>query len=468
MKPHDFVIIGGGAGGLIVASVAGQLGLDVVLIEKQANLGGDCLHTGCVPSKALIHVAKTIQSARESSQFGLTFDENSIDFEAVMVHVKDTIAHIQHHDDPERFRSYGCDIVFGKAEFIDAHRVQVGETVYEAKKFVIATGSEPFIPDVPGLQDVDYLTNHNLFDLKTLPQRLVILGAGPIGIEMAQAFSRIGSEVTVLARGPEILSKEDPELAGRLREKMLSEGVDIRCNTALLSAEQQGELLTLKIEGETLEADALLVASGQTPSVYSLGLDKAGVVFDRHGINVDGRMRSSQKHIYACGDVAGPWHFTHMAEHQAGVVIANALFKVPKKVDYRAVPRVTYSDPEMASVGLTELEAKQQGVDYKILSFDLKEIDRAITDDTMEGKLKLVVKGKRLLGASVLAPHGGELIHELALAIQSKLPLSAISNTIHAYPTLAQVHRRAVNSAYTTTLFSSRTKSLVRFLNRWF
>lgn len=467
MSKRDLVILGGGAGGLVVASVAAQLGRSVTLIEKADRLGGDCLHYGCVPSKTLIRSAQVAALMRRGAEFGLEPCDFPVDLARVNAHVKSVVDHIQHHDDPERFRGYGCEVLLGEAaQFVSPHEIRVGERVIHGRRFVIATGTHPFVPDIPGLHEAPYSTNEDLFSLQDLPPRLAVLGGGAIGVELGQALVRLGSEVTLLQRGPQILPREDPELVVRLAESLHTEGMRIHTNTTVDAIHTDVEGSHLHCSGGLrLTVDHILIATGRQPNIEELGLDAAGVAHTRRGIVVDRRQRTSQKHIYACGDVCGPYAFTHMAEHQAGVVISNAVFRFPKKTNYRVVPWVTYSDPELARVGLTEVEAREQGIDPEVLRFEFRDVDRAITANETTGLYKLVTHRGRILGASILGPHAGELLHEIVLAMQTGVKIGAISATIHAYPTLAQVHRRVVNTAYAAKLFSPLTRRLVKWIH---
>ncbi|MCC5857580.1 MAG: mercuric reductase [Ectothiorhodospiraceae bacterium] len=469
-RRHDLVIIGGGVGGLVTASVAGQLGLDVVLIEREPNLGGDCLHYGCVPSKTLIRSAEVARLARDAERFGISVSTVSVDLEKVMDRVRGVIARIQPHDDPERFRGYGVDVRFGTARFLDSHTVDVDGEAIAGRRFVIATGSRPVAPPIPGLEAVDYLTNETVFAEKRLPERLAVLGGGPIGLELAQAFQRLGSQVTVLEMAPQILPREDPEIAASLRDALIAEGLDVRTGVTVDRVDGEAGLHRLHCRAgeqkEIVEADRLLIAAGRSPNTDALDLDRAGVANDRAGIRVDARMRTTAKHIFACGDVCGPYPFTHMAEYQAGIIIANAIFRVPKKADYRVVPWVTYTDPEVAHVGLTEQQALDQGLAVQIARFPFGEVDRALAEGSEHGLAKLVVHKGRLVGASMVGAHAGELIHELVLAMQARLKIGQIAAAIHAYPTLAQIHRRAVNSLYSPKLFAPGTRRLVHWINR--
>lgn len=467
MKARDLVIIGGGAGGLVVASVAAQLGLKVTLIEKAEKLGGDCLHYGCVPSKTLIHAARIASLMRRGPEFGLPACAPEVDLGKVVDYVQAVIDRIQVHDDPERFRGYGCEVLFGAATFIDSHRVQVNDQMIRGRRFVIATGSQPFIPAIEGLEDAGYLTNEDLFSLRELPPRLVVLGGGPVGLEMAQAFARLGSSVTVVERLPHLLPQEDPELTDALQARLESEGMVIHTSVTVERVSRDGDKTrVICSNGQTLTTDGLLVAVGRRPVISELALDTAGIEHNAKGVLVDRRQRTSQKHIYACGDVCGPYPLTHMAEYQAGIVISNAIFRVPKRVDYRVVPWVTYTDPELARVGLTQEQARDQGIEPAVLRFSFRDIDRAITDKETAGLAKLVVHKGKILGASILGPHAGELIHEIVLAMKTGAGIGDISATIHAYPTLAQIHRRTVNTWYGQKLFSPATRRLVKWINR--
>jgi pyruvate/2-oxoglutarate dehydrogenase complex dihydrolipoamide dehydrogenase (E3) component len=467
MNERDLVIIGGGAAGLVVASVASQLGLKVTLIEKNEKLGGDCLHTGCVPSKTLIHTAKVASLMRRGGEFGLDALAPTVDLGKVNDHVQSVIDQIQLHDDPERFRAYGCEVLFGQAVFVDPHTVQVNERQIRARRLVVATGSTPLVPAIEGLEQAGYITNESLFSLRDLPRRLVVLGGGPIGLEMAQALARLGSRVTVVERLPHLLPQEDPQIADLLRDLLLDEGLSVHTSTSVERVSRQGDTRIVECSGGLkLEADLILVAAGRRPGVEGLGLEAAGIETGAQGIKVDRRLRTSQKHVYACGDVCGPYPFTHMAEYQAGIVISNAVFRFPKKTDYRVVPWVTYTDPELARVGLTEQQARDQGIEATVLHFPFRDIDRALAEVEPHGMSKFITHKGRLLGATVLGPHAGELIHEVVLAMKTGIKISELSATIHAYPTLAQIHRRTVNTLYGKRLFSATTRALVRWVNR--
>jgi len=468
---YDLAVIGGGAGGLVVASVAGQLGLQVLLVERAAALGGDCLHSGCVPSKALIHAAARAFRARSAGDLGLTVSGRA-DWPRVREWVQAAVAALQVHDDAERFRSYGVDVRLGTpARFLDAHTLQVGEARLRARRIVVATGSRPRLPDLPGLAEAEVLSNETVFSMERLPGRLLVLGGGPIGVELAQACNRLGVRVTLVTRSGRLLPRDDADLAAQLAGHLAAEGVRLLTAPRWLALERAGAERVLVYEDENgevrrLAADAVLVATGRAPNVEGLGLEAAGVAYGPEGIRVDARQRTRRRHIYAVGDVCGPFPFTHMAEHQAGVVIANALFRIPKRVDYRVVPWVTYSDPELAQVGPTLAAARREDDRAQALDFPVAAIDRAVTEGETTGRVRLVVRGKRVLGASILAPRAGELIHEIALGIRKGVTVGDLAATIHAYPTYAQGLRRAANQYYAPRLFASRVRRLVRLLAR--
>ena len=461
------VIIGGGPGGLVIASVAGQLGLRVTLIEKSEHLGGDCLHSGCVPSKTLINTARLAYRMRQAAQFGLPACDPEIDINRVLDRVDSVIAHIQQHDDPERFRRYGCDVRFGAARFLNPHEVTVNEEIIRAKRFVIATGSQPLVPPIPGIAEIGYDTNETIFRRRELPPRLAVIGGGPVGLELAQAFARLGSRVTIVEAADRVLPVADHEVSAVLRQVLEGEGITLHLSCQVANARRDGDSRQLFLTNDaSVECERILVAAGRRPAIFGLGLDEAGVEHNARAVVVDARLRTSQPHIFAIGDVCGPHQFTHMAEYQAGIVLASLLFRVPRKVDYRVIPSVTYTDPEAAQVGLTEQQAQAQGLRYEVARFPINEIDRAITDGVAEGFLKILIARGRLAGASLVGAHAGELIHELALAMQVKAKAGDISRLIHAYPTLSQIHRRAINARYAPRLYSGKARLLARLINR--
>ena len=466
-KRQDLVVIGGGPGGLVVASVAAQAGLKVTLIEKTPLLGGDCLHSGCVPSKALIHMARIAHAARTGAAQGLLSTMPDIDFGKAIDHVNSVKETIQVHDDPERFRDYGCDVHFGTAEFTGKHEVTVDGQIITGKRFVIATGSMPIIPPIPLLEQAGFETSETIFRRRTLPDHLAIIGGGPIGVELAQAFVRFGSRVTIIQMTDRLLTNEDEAISQQLQAVLEQEGVEVITGVQVAGIHREGDARQLKLSNHaTVECDRILVATGRQAVVQGLGLEAAGVEFSRKGITVDRRLRTTQKHIYAVGDVCGPYQFTHTAEYQAGIVLANVMFRLPAKTDYRVIPRVVYTDPEVASVGITEQQALAQGIKYQVIEFPMADIDRAITDDARSGITRILISKGRILGASLIGAHAGELIHELALAMQVKAKVKTISKLVHAYPSYAQIHRRTINKSYAGLLQSRKVRSLVWLLNR--
>jgi len=470
----DICIIGAGSGGLSVAAGASQMGANVVLIEKAA-MGGDCLNTGCVPSKALLASGHVAQSMREARTFGVQPNSPVIDWAAVHQHVHEVIATIAPNDSVERFEGLGVKVIQAAAEFIDEKTVQAGDVQVRAKYFVLATGSSAFVPPIEGLDTVDYFTNENIFDNKEPIDHLIVIGGGPIGIEMAQAHRRLGCKVTVmeLAR---LLMKDDRELAkiviDRLRDegmifyeggrnlhiKKTDEGIRAYCD---MGPEEHPDKACVK-------GSHLLIATGRRANVNGLNLEAAGVKYSPRGVQVDARLRSSNKRIFAIGDVAGPYQFTHMAAYQAGIVIRNMLFKLPAKVDYSAVPWVTYTDPELSHVGMTEADAEAAGKPVKVLRWKFDENDRAQAEKRTEGMVKVITEQNgRILGATIVGLHAGELIQPWVLAISQKMKIGAMASMIAPYPTLSEVNKRIAGSFYTEKLFSKGTKKLVRFLMRF-
>lgn len=469
MSKKDLVIIGGGAGGLGVTSGAAQLGLDVALIEKSDKLGGDCLHYGCVPSKTLIHAANVAHEMRTADQLGLEAVSPSINLAQVNQHVANVINHIQEHDDPDRFRSYGAQVEFGMPKFLDPNTIEVNGQKIKSKRFVLAMGSSPAIPPIKGLQEAGFVTNETIFQLQQLPKSMVVLGAGAIGLEMALAFARFGTKVTVVEMLDSILAQMDSELTSLLQSQLEKEGVTFYLGYKVTAVTEQKAVIAENKAGNTIQVDAdeILVATGRKANVEGLDLDKAGVEYSARGVSVDARLRSNQKHIYAMGDmVDGPFKFTHMAEYHAGIVIANTAFRLPKKANYRVVPAVVYTQPEVAVVGLTEQQAKAQYGKIDVMRFEFKDVDRAITDVATVGMTKVIAHKGKIVGAHILGPQAGELIAELALAMQANLKIGQISATIHAYPTLAQVNRRVVNTYYGPKLFSPKVRNIVKWINR--
>ncbi len=470
---YDIGILGGGAAGLTVAAGAAQFGAKTLLVEKAQRLGGDCLHYGCVPSKTLIRTAAVWAQARRTAEFGLPqLSLPPVDLGAVMARVRSVVAQIQEHDSPERFCRLGAEVRFGAPRFLDDHAVDVGGDRVTARTWVVATGSRPALPPVAGLDRTPFWTNETVFDQERLPARLLVLGGGPIGLELAQAFQRLGTAVTVVEFLGQILGPEDPDVAAVLRERLEAEGMTILTGTKAVQAEGAGPGVRLTVapadgagEARVLEADALLVATGRRPNVEGLALEAAGVRYTPRGIPTDARMRTNVPHIYACGDVNGQFPFTHVAGYEGGVALTNAVLRLPRKADYAKVPWCTYTDPEVASVGLNEKRAEQEGVEYRVLESHFADNDRALAEAEPLGKVKVLVDPKgKVLGCQIVGAHAGELIHEWIAALGGGVKLSTLAGAVHVYPTLSESSKRAAGDYFAEKLFSDRTKGVLRFL----
>ena len=468
VEKRDLVVIGGGAGGLVVASVAAQLGLDVVLINKEEAMGGDCLHYGCVPSKALLKSASVAHTMRQANRWGIAPVNPLVDIKVVNQAIKDAIDIIQPHDSRERFEAIGCEVITGKAAFVSSSQVQVDGRQIDARRIVIATGSAAWIPPIKGLKQVSFLTNEDMFSLPALPESMIVLGGGAVGVEMAQAYSRLGTKVTIIELATRLLSRMDEDSSNILADTLSAEGISIVLNNEVLEvSEQENQKQVVLKDGRHLQAEALLVAIGRRPVVDCLQLEKAKVSYDAKGIKVNRKMQTSNKNIYACGDVTGEIPLTHVAELQAGIVIANTVFKLPKKVNYDVIPAVVYTDPEIAQVGISAEQCKKLSKG-EIHQFEISQLDRAITDNNKTGVAKILTDNGRIVGAHIIAPHAGELIHELALAVQEKMKISKISSLVHAYPSYSQLNKRLAGQYYKDRLFSPLTKKIVALLNRIF
>jgi len=464
----DVCIIGAGSAGLVVAAAAAQMGARTILIER-ARMGGDCLNYGCVPSKALIAAAARAQAMRSGTAFGIRAVEPEVDFAAVMAHVHGVIGEIAPNDSVERFESLGVTVLKAQAQFVSPNEVTAGDHRIGARLFVLATGSGPAVPPVPGLAAMPYLTNETVFELSQRPRHLLVLGAGPIGLEMAQAFRRLGSAVTVLevARA---LARDEPELADVVKTSLAAEGVAIREGVRIARFERRPDGVAAILAGEHGEeeivASHLLVATGRNPSVEGLGLEAAGIAVSRRGITVDESMRTSNRRVWAIGDCNGLYPFTHMAAYQAGLFIRGALLRLPAKIDHGIVPWATYTDPELAQVGLTEAQAREKyGSAVQTASWKLSENDRAHAERRTEGLVKIVLGSRnRILGAAIVAPHAGDLIQPWCLALSRRLPLSAMAAFVPPYPTLGEASKRVAGSRFSSLLFGPMARRIVRFL----
>ena len=469
----DLCVIGAGSGGLSVAAGAAQLGQQVVLIER-GQMGGDCLNYGCVPSKSLIAAARAASVIRGARRFGISAGEPVVDYRAVRDHVRGVIAEIAPNDSVERFTGLGVRVIRGTARFTGPAEVEAADTRIRARRFVIATGSSAAVPPIPGLEagGVPYLTNETVFDLDRAPEHLVVIGGGPIGCELAQAHRRLGCRVTLL-EAAQILPKDDPELVDFVRRRLRADGVEVREGVRIVRVEGTAGRVAAVLEadgnGERLAGTHLLIAAGRRPNVAGLGLDAAGVRASPKGIEVDERLRTTNRRVYAVGDVAGRYQFTHMAGYHAGLVIRNALFRLPARLDHAAVPWVTYTDPELANVGLTEAEARaRHGEAIRLARWSFHDNDRAQAEREAEGLIKVVADRRgRVLGAGIVGPSAGELLLTWSLAIAKKASLRDMAGLIAPYPTLSEVSKRAAGSFFAPRLFSPRTRRLVRFLARF-
>ncbi|MGF1631523.1 MAG: dihydrolipoyl dehydrogenase family protein [Kiloniellaceae bacterium] len=469
----DLCVIGGGSGGLSVAAGAAQMGARVVLVEK-GKMGGDCLNYGCVPSKALIAAAAAADGVRHAGKFGVNGHEPAVDFAALREHLRGVIAAIAPHDSVARFEGLGVTVIQAAAQFTGPREILAGEIRVKARRFVVATGSSPARPPIPGLEKVPYLTNETVFELAERPAHLIVIGGGPIGAELAQAQRRLGVRVSLLEMF-KLLGKDDPEIAAFARRQLIADGVEIHEGIAIKQVATDGNAIAVTIEENgattTLSGSHLLVAAGRKANVEGLKLEAAGVAYSPKGIAVDARLRSSNKRIFAVGDVAmveslGGYQFTHLAGYHAGIVIRNALFRLPAKVNYAALPWVTFTDPEIAHVGLTEAEARDKhGDSVKVLTWSFADNDRAQAERATEGLVKVVVGARgRILGASIAGRNAGDLLHPWVLALGQGLKIAAMANMIAPYPTLGEVNKRVAGSYYTPALFGERTKKIVRFL----
>ncbi|MGE3245496.1 MAG: NAD(P)/FAD-dependent oxidoreductase [Beijerinckiaceae bacterium] len=463
----DLCVIGAGSGGLSVAAIAASMKVPVVLIEK-GEMGGDCLNYGCVPSKALIAAAARAHAMRSAEPFGVHAVEPRVDMGKVHAHIRSVIDGIAPNDSAERFGALGVQVIRGAGKFVSKNTLEAGGKTIKARRFVIATGSSPAVPPIPGIDQVRYLTNETLFDLKDMPNRLIVIGGGPIGMEMAQAFRRLGADVVVL-EGATALGREDPELRDIVLARLRAEGVDIREGAEILRIEAHGSgarvVLKFKDIEENIDGSHLLVATGRSPNVHNLGLEQAGVTFDRRGVNVNAGLRTSNRRIYAIGDAAGGLQFTHAANYHAGLVIRSALFRAWVKAEDRLIPRVTYTDPEIAVAGLTEEQARETHKTVHIYRWPFSENDRARAAGEIQGHIKIVASKKdRVLGVGIVGPHAGELLGLWQLAIAKNLSLADISSTVMPYPTLQEVSRRAAVLHYQKSLANPWLGRLLRFL----
>jgi len=455
---YDLLVIGAGAGGLTAAGMGANFGAKTLMVEVD-KLGGDCTWHGCIPSKTLLHLSKVAQSVTEAKKFGYRKSQG-LDFSSVMEHVRSKRKDVyEEADDPDIYRRMGVDIEFGQALFVDDHTVRIVKDEENRKVssryIIIATGSKAMIPPIKGIQEISHHTNETIFELKEQPESLAIIGAGPIGVEMAQAFQRLGTQVTVFDMLPRILSNDDKELTGMLQEYLENEGINFKLSADVekISENSDGKnSIEAEVNGDQFfwEGSEVLISAGRTANCEGLQLERAGIRHQDNGITVDDRCRTNLKHVYAVGDVTGQYQFTHMSEHMAKVAVTNALLKIPKKIDREHVPWSTYTDPELAHVGATDKELKERDTSYKTYRFPYDKIDRAITDESTEGLIKVFAKewNGKILGATIYGKQAGDLIGEYALAMRNGVTLRNIADTIHPYPSYGLGIRRAADQWY--------------------
>ena len=464
----DVLVIGAGSGGLSVAAGASQMGAKVVLLEGH-EMGGDCLNYGCVPSKALIATGKAAYAQSHAAQYGVADASPQVDYAAAKDHVADVIAQIAPVDSQERFEGFGIKVIREFGRFISETEVQAGDTVITARRIVIATGSAPLVPPIPGLDNVPYETNETLFQLREKPEHLLIIGGGPIGMEMAQAHIRMGCQVTVI-EGAKALGKDDPELAGIVLDSLRDEGIVIEEDA--LADQIKGKAGAIEVvakDGRVFKGSHLLMAVGRRANTQKLDLEKGGIKPSRNGIEVDAAMRTSNRRVYAIGDVAGGLQFTHVAGYHAGVIIRSMLFGLPSKAKISHIPWATYTDPELAQVGLSEAEAKDKhGAKLEVIRFEYAHNDRAIAERKTKGLIKLMVVGGRPVGASIVGYQAGELINLWALALANKMKMSQIAAMVAPYPTIGEINKRAAGAYFSPRLFDSNmVKRVVGFVQRF-
>ncbi len=471
---YDIGVIGGGAAGLTIASGAAQLGARTVLLEKEPLLGGDCLHFGCVPSKTLIKSARLYHQMRQCQKYGLPKSElPPVDFSLIRDRIKRVIAIIQQHDSVERFSKLGVDVRFGETAFCDNHEVDTGEQRITARKWVVATGSSAAMVPLQGIDAVGVLTNREIFSLDYLPDSLIIIGAGPIGIEMAQAFNRLGAKVTVLQRSSRILSKEDAQLSLELQRLLEHEGVVFHLGCDMQKACSEHGMKTVSIRtdaGEELDITGsdILVAAGRSVNIESLQLENCGVDYGHSGIEVDARLRTSTKNIYAAGDVIGGYQFTHAAGYEGGIVVSNAVIGLPRKAHYRWMPHCTYSDPELGGMGLSEDQAKAEGIDYRVHEEALADNDRAQAEGETAGRIKLLLDSRgKTLGVRILGYHAGDLLGQWAALLNGGVKLSTAAGSVQPYPTLAEINKRVIGSVLSEKIFSDKVRTLLKIIHRY-
>ena len=460
---YDLVVIGAGTAGLVASAGAASLGARVALVERD-KLGGDCLYRGCVPTKTLVKSARVAHLVRHSEEYGVKSGEAEVDFPAVMDRMRRVIERAGEPDSPERFRGLGVDVFEEDARFESPHVISVDGRRLETRSAIVATGSHSTAPPVEGLEEVGYMDHVGALELRRLPRSLVVVGSGPIGCEFAQIFARFGADVTLVSSSPLPLPKEDPEICEVLRQVLLVEGVDFRggYRAEKVRAENGEKVMTIRNDAgheAEVRGEEVLIAAGRAPTAGSLALENAGIELEAKGLKVDEHLRTTAPNVYAAGDITGLYLFTHVAEYQGRAAVRNALFPVKAKADHRVVPWTTFTDPEVARVGLTEEQARREHDHVEVFRQPFANVDRALADGETTGLVKIVAgKRGRILGGHIIGPDAGNLIHEIVLAMQKDIPVQTLSTMIHVYPTLAQANQRAANNYYSARLFNDRTQ----------
>jgi pyruvate/2-oxoglutarate dehydrogenase complex dihydrolipoamide dehydrogenase (E3) component len=466
MIKTDICVIGGGSGGLSVAAGAVQMGASVVLCEG-GKMGGDCLNYGCVPSKAMIEASRVMHQIGKAKGFGIDVLQVDVDYKKVQQHVKNVIAKIEPHDSVERFEGLDVKVIQHHAEIVDRYTVKAGDQIIKAKYIVLATGSRANIPPIKGLDAVKYYTNENIFDLDKQPEHLLVIGGGPIGVELAQAHALLGSKVTIIEVGEQILAPVDSDARAVVLKEFNALDISVITSANILGINQNDEIINIHLADQIISGTHLLVAAGRKPNIDNLGLDTADIAHTQKGVVTDSRLRTNYKNIFAIGDIAGPFQFTHAAGYQASIVIQNILFKLPVKVNYKAFPWNIYTTPEISHTGMPISQAKEQGA--KILEISYNDNDRAQAGLTANGLVKVAVDKKGyILGATIVGENAGDLITQWTIAINNKLKIKAMASHIVAYPSLNELNKRVAGSYFTPTLYSKKVKKVVSVLMKIF
>ena len=472
MTSYDFDIgvLGGGSAGLTIASGAARFGAKTLLIERENALGGDCLHFGCVPSKTLIRTARVCHLVKNAVKYGLPqADMKPVDFKEVAGRIQSVIQTIQEYDSRERFCRLGVHVEFGHAHFIDEHTVRIDKNLYTANNWVIATGSSPAIPPIKGIDTTPFITNKEIFSLDSLPQSMIAIGGGPISIEMAQAFSRLGTKVTVIEMTDQILGVEDKDMADQIMNVLSSEGITFYLGAAIVEVKDLGnerEVIIKNSEGNTvsLKAGTILVAAGRQANLQDLRLENISVEYDKKGLKTDNRLRTSHKHIYAAGDTTGSYQFTHAAGYEGGIVLSNSILHLPRKADYTNMPWCTYTDPEIASIGMNEKRATAAGINYTIWTEEFRSNDRSLAEGEETGKIKLLLdENEKPIGIQILGPHAGELLNEWVAVINGKVGLATLASAVHPYPTIGEINKKVAGNFISGKLFSEKVRKALHF-----